>query len=174
MPKEEAEKTYGMSLYQGGVVPGQTLRIVEIPGIDVEACGGTHLNNTVDTGKIKITKTSKVSDGVVRITFTAGAAAEQFEQQETGVAEKVAKILGVDNIKQVPARAEELFSKWKKLKKIKKKGQEFDPKEFELISTEEYEGDVLAKTAEIVKTQPEYVPKTVQRFLSELKEMKHA
>jgi len=111
MPKEEAEKTYGMSLYQGGVVPGQTLRIVEIPGIDVEACGGTHLNNTVDTGKIKITKTSKVSDGVVRITFTAGSAAEQFEQQETGVAEKVAKILGVDNIKQVPARAEELFSK---------------------------------------------------------------
>jgi len=174
MPKEEAEKKYGMSLYQGGVVPGQTLRIVEIPGIDVEACGGTHLNNTVDTGKIKITKTSKVSDGIVRITFTAGSAAEQFEQQETGIAEKVAKILGVDNIKQVPARAEELFSKWKKLKKIKKKGQEFDPKEFELIATEEYDGDVLARTAEILKTQPEYVPKTVQRFISELKEMKHS
>ena len=174
MSKEEAEKKFGMYIYQGGVVPGQTVRIVEIPGIDVEACGGTHLNNTADAGKIRIIKTTKVSDGVIRIVFTAGSAAEQFEQQETEVAEKVAKILGVDNIKQVPTRAEELFSKWKKLKKIKKKGREFDPKEFELTSTEEYEGDVLAKTAEILKTQPEYVPKTVQRFLSELKEMKRS
>ena len=34
-----------MAIYQGGAVPGKNLRIVEVPGIDVEACGGTHLNN---------------------------------------------------------------------------------------------------------------------------------
>jgi alanyl-tRNA synthetase len=31
-----------MKLYQGGVVPGNTLRVVNIDGIDVEACCGTH------------------------------------------------------------------------------------------------------------------------------------
>jgi alanyl-tRNA synthetase len=46
VPRSEAEHKYGMTIYQGGAVPGKNIRIVEIPGVDVEACGGTHLNNT--------------------------------------------------------------------------------------------------------------------------------
>ena len=42
MDKTEAEKEYGFSLYQGGIVPGNELRIVNIEGIDTEACCGTH------------------------------------------------------------------------------------------------------------------------------------
>lgn len=37
MNKSEAEKQYGFSLYQGGIVPGNELRIVNIDGIDTEA-----------------------------------------------------------------------------------------------------------------------------------------
>ena len=74
IPRSEAEKNYGMSIYQGGAVPGKNLRIVEIPGIDVEACGGTHLNNTSETGYIHITKSQKIQDGIVRLTFVAGEA----------------------------------------------------------------------------------------------------
>jgi len=51
IPREQAEKEFGMIIYQGGVAPGKQLRIVNIPGIDVEACGGTHLNNTSEAGK---------------------------------------------------------------------------------------------------------------------------
>ena len=32
--KSIAEKQYGFSLYQGGVVPGNSLRVVDIEGID--------------------------------------------------------------------------------------------------------------------------------------------
>ena len=42
MPKDEAEAKYGFHLYQGGVVPGNELRVVNISETDTEACCGTH------------------------------------------------------------------------------------------------------------------------------------
>jgi alanyl-tRNA synthetase len=40
MPKDEAEKKYGFHLYQGGIVPGNELRVVSIEDTDTEACCG--------------------------------------------------------------------------------------------------------------------------------------
>jgi alanyl-tRNA synthetase len=70
--KSEAEKDHGFRLYQGGVVPGNNLRVVQIDGIDVEACCGTHCENTGQVGWIKIQKTSRISDGILRLTYVAG------------------------------------------------------------------------------------------------------
>ncbi|MFH1835356.1 MAG: alanine--tRNA ligase, partial [Methanobacteriota archaeon] len=75
LPREEAEKRYGFRIYQGGAVPGVELRIIDIAGVDAEACGGTHLDNTSEAGKIKIVKATRIQDGVVRIEFKAGKAA---------------------------------------------------------------------------------------------------
>ncbi len=61
-----------MRLYQGGVVPGNTLRIVNIEDTDVEACCGTHCDTTSQVGWIKILVTKRIADGVVRIYFVAG------------------------------------------------------------------------------------------------------
>jgi len=83
LKRNEAEEKYGFRLYQGGAVPGTELRIVNIVGIDVEACGGTHLNNTKETGKIKLTSAKRIQDGVVRLEFKAGnAATEQSTREE--------------------------------------------------------------------------------------------
>lgn len=160
MPREEAEKKYGMAIYQGGAVPGKLLRIVDIPGIDVEACGGTHLKNTSETGNIKILKASKIKDGVVRIIFVAGKAAKEVMQKEKEILDKAAVLLG-SKVQQIPSRAQELFEKWKKARK----GQTIDKN---LTSKEEYKGNILAKTAEILQTQPDTVVKTIERFLREL------
>ncbi len=70
--KKNAEHDFGMKLYQGGVVPGNTLRVVNIEGIDVEACCGTHCDQTSEVGWIKILHTKRIADGVVRIQFVAG------------------------------------------------------------------------------------------------------
>ena len=67
-------------------------------------------------------------------------------------------------IKQIPGRAEELFGLWKDIVKKKK-----DTK-FELRSREEFDGDVLQKTAEILRTQKEHITKTIKRFLDEIKD----
>ncbi|MFH1511589.1 MAG: alanine--tRNA ligase, partial [Candidatus Woesearchaeota archaeon] len=44
--RNDAEQKYGMTIYQGGAVPGKNIRIIDIEGTDVEACAGTHLNDT--------------------------------------------------------------------------------------------------------------------------------
>ena len=167
-PRRIAEDRFGMDIYQGGAVPGKEIRIVEIPSVDIEACGGTHLNRTSEVGKIKIIKTTKIQDGIVRITFTAGKAASEVAKVEGNLVEEAAELLGCEE-KQVPGRAEELFSLWKK--SVKKKKIK-DCSELVLKSEEEYEGDVLSKTAEILKTQPEHIIKTLKRFLNEIDEYK--
>ena len=64
-----AEQKYGFRIYQGGVVPVKSVRIVSIEDKDIEACGGTHVKKTGDIELIKITKTKRIQDGVVRIEF---------------------------------------------------------------------------------------------------------
>ncbi|MFQ6087045.1 MAG: alanine--tRNA ligase, partial [Candidatus Bathyarchaeia archaeon] len=71
-PRTEAEKQYGFRLYQGGVVPGKEIRVVDIKDWDVEACAGTHVRNTGEIGFIKILHTERIQDGVERIVFSAG------------------------------------------------------------------------------------------------------
>ncbi|MBI2647147.1 alanine--tRNA ligase [Candidatus Woesearchaeota archaeon] len=87
LPRTEAEQTYGMTIYQGGAVPGKLLRIINIDGIDIEACGGTHLKNTSEAGEIKILKATKISDGIVRIYFTAGEAEKREIKGEKQILE---------------------------------------------------------------------------------------
>ena len=169
--REEAERKYGVAIYQGGAVPGKQLRIVEIKGVDVEACGGTHLNNTSEAEQIKILKTNKVQDGVVRLYFAAGEAAKKVISQEKDRASEIAKILDCKP-SQVPGRAQELFEKWKKARKAASKKQPINSDWFALVSKDEYEGDVVAKTSEILQTQPEFIGKTIERFRKDLDEFK--
>lgn len=72
MDKAVAEKEHGFRLYQGGVVPGNSLRVVNIEDTDVEACCGTHCDNTSEVGLIKLLKTNRISDGILRLYFVAG------------------------------------------------------------------------------------------------------
>ncbi len=169
MPREEAEKKYGSVIYQGGVAPGKLLRIVNIPGIDVEACGGTHLKSTLEAGRIKLLKASKVKDGIVRITFAAGKAAENVLLQEKQILDKAAALLKCD-VTQVPSRAAELFELWKKARKAVQKKQPLP--DLSLKSTKPSTGNILTETAEALQTQHEVIIKTIERFIADLERFK--
>ncbi|MBD3318997.1 alanine--tRNA ligase [Candidatus Woesearchaeota archaeon] len=171
VPRTEAEQRYGVRIYQGGVAPGKLLRIVNIEGVDVEACGGTHLDNTKEAEQIKIISTTKVKDGVIRLTFCAGKAAKQKETQEHSLLIDIAALLEVTPA-QVPGRAEELFTKWKKARKAVNKDKNIDLAQLELQSTREDTGDLLTQTADLLNTQPEHVLNVLQRFLRELDDYK--
>lgn len=164
--RDEAEKKYGMTIYQGGAVPGDSLRIVEIPEVEVEACGGTHLNSTKEVGEIRILKASKIQDGVIRVVFTAGRAAKKEEACQQDILNELCKELDCfGKEKLIPARADELFRLWKKVVKKKKEAEK------KLVSTEEFDSscdEIISKTCEILRTQPEHLVKTVMRFKSEL------
>ncbi len=78
----EAERSFGFRIYQGGVVPVKSVRIVRIEDFDVEACGGTHVKRTGELGLIKITKSERIQDGVVRLEFVSGEAAIEYVQKQ--------------------------------------------------------------------------------------------
>lgn len=138
MPRNEAEQKYGFTLYQGGYVPGKVLRIVEIPGIDVEACGGTHVLKTSDIGFFKIIKREGVQDGIERITFVCGLEALKYVQEEEALIEETAGILSVPK-REVAKTANRFFNEWKELRKKLEKAREMIAKlaSKELIASEE-------------------------------------
>jgi len=76
-----AEQKYGFRIYQGGVVPVKSVRIVSIEDFDVEACGGTHVKRTGDIQLIRIKRTKRIQDGVVRIEFVSGSTAQEYDDE---------------------------------------------------------------------------------------------
>jgi len=82
MDKAEAELKHGFSLYQGGVVPGNSLRVVDITGVDTEACCGTHADNTSEVGWVRLIRTSRISDGIVRLEYCAQEKAIELLNKE--------------------------------------------------------------------------------------------
>ena len=112
LSRDDAEKEYGFTLYQGGVVPGSQIRVVKIPGIDVQACAGTHLDRTGEVGPIKINKTERVQDGVERIDFSAGLAAIDSIQNDKEILRESSGIFSVTN-EQLPKTCDRFFSEWK-------------------------------------------------------------
>jgi len=96
MEKAEAERQHGFSLYQGGVVPGNSLRVVEIEGIDVEACCGTHADNTSEVGWLRLLKTSRISDGIVRMEYVAQERAIEVLNLEADILSDLCEAWGVN------------------------------------------------------------------------------
>jgi alanyl-tRNA synthetase len=109
--RHEAEAEHGFDLYQGGVPPGQTIRLIHVDD-DVQACAGTHVARTGDIGAIKIVDTEPIQDGVERITFAAGDAAIRATQRTENALYEAADVLDVSP-EDVPETAERFFEEWK-------------------------------------------------------------
>ncbi|HOO53890.1 MAG TPA: alanine--tRNA ligase [Methanothrix sp.] len=115
LERSEAEKRFGFELYQGGVPPGKSIRVVQV-GTDVEACAGTHCTNTGMVGPIKVLRTERVQDGVERIEFAAGEAAVLRGQERDDLLFGASDILSVP-AEQLPKTATRFFEEWKELRK---------------------------------------------------------
>jgi len=116
MPREEAEKSYGFRLYQGGVVPGREIRVVRTKDWEVEACGGTHLKNTGEIGLIKVVHTERIQDGVERIVFSAGLSALKAVQENERTLWKVCEALDVP-LEKVEKTTKRLVAEWKEARR---------------------------------------------------------
>ncbi|MCW3132999.1 MAG: alanine--tRNA ligase [Methanophagales archaeon] len=115
--RNEAEQKYGFRIYQGGVPPGEKIRIVRIGADeDVQACAGTHCSKTGEIGPIKILRTERIQDGIERIEYSAGEAAVEEIQAREELIRKSASVLRVPHGK-LPAAVERFFEEWKQLRK---------------------------------------------------------
>ncbi len=71
LPREEALKIPGITKLAEKAPPDlPVLRIVEIPGVDIQADGGPHVRNTAEIGQVKILKVENRGRNKKRIYYT--------------------------------------------------------------------------------------------------------
>jgi alanyl-tRNA synthetase len=120
MDRGEAEGKYGFRLYQGGGAIGNIIRVVEYPGIDVEACGGLHCDFSSQPGIIKIVGCDQIQDGIVRIRYKAGEQALRWIQKREEILKNASGELSVQE-EQLPSTVKRFFDEWKERGKMLEK-----------------------------------------------------
>lgn len=73
MTLDEAKEAGAVAMF-GEKYDVTEVRVVDVPGVAMELCGGTHVSNTADIGLLKIIGESGPSSGVRRIEAVCGAA----------------------------------------------------------------------------------------------------
>ncbi len=67
------------------------VRVVDVPGISKELCGGTHVKNTAEIGLFKIISENGISSGTRRIEAIAGPAVLGFLNERDGIVNKLSQ-----------------------------------------------------------------------------------
>ena len=97
----EAVAAGAMALF--GEKYGDRVRVVSVPGVSLELCGGTHCRATGDIGLFAVTQETGVAAGVRRIEAVTGAAAVRHVQHQRRASAAVLAALGVPGDRAVDA-----------------------------------------------------------------------
>jgi alanyl-tRNA synthetase len=102
----EALEAGAMALF--GEKYGDVVRVVEVPGVSLELCGGTHVRSTGQIGLFRLVSETGVAAGIRRIEALAGWSAYQWTLDRDGIVESLADRLRVPPA-DIPGRIEKLI-----------------------------------------------------------------
>jgi len=114
LPYEQAVAAGAMAFF--GEKYADIVRMVTVPEVSRELCGGTHVRNTAEIGLFRILSEGAVAAGVRRIEAVTGLPAWRSLQEEAGILHGVARELKVA-APEVPERVRRLSAQIKALEK---------------------------------------------------------
>jgi len=131
MTPEEAVKKGAMALFDEKY--GDVVRVVSVPGVSMELCGGTHVQRTGDIGLFRITHEGGIAAGVRRIEGVTGTKVLDLLRTEEEFLSQLAGEVKVP-VPELPARIRKLLEtlqeqdrKIRELKKDLAGGGSLDP-----------------------------------------------
>ena len=116
MAIEKAKAAGAVAMF--GEKYGDLVRVVDVPGVSMELCGGTHVANTAELGAFKIIAESGVAAGIRRIEAVAGSALLPYLNQRDGVVKALGerfKVQPTEILERVALLQEELKATGKAL-----------------------------------------------------------
>jgi alanyl-tRNA synthetase len=169
MPIAEAKAKGAVAMF--GEKYGAQVRVIDVPGVSMELCGGTHVRNTAEIGLFKIVSETGVASGVRRIEAVAGPAVLEY----LNVRDAVVRELG-DRFKAKPEELTERVTNLQTELKTTQKQLEALKSELALVkSTQlldqaETIGDFKLVVAELEGVDPVSLQTAAERLLQKLGE----
>jgi alanyl-tRNA synthetase len=109
MAIEKAKAAGAVAMF--GEKYADVVRVVDVPGVSMELCGGTHVANTAEIGLFKIVSESGVAAGIRRIEAVAGPAVLAYLNERDAVVKQLGerfKAQPGEIVERVTAQADEL------------------------------------------------------------------
>eukprot|EP00177_Eucheuma_denticulatum_P007650 GFKZ01013918.1.p1 GENE.GFKZ01013918.1~~GFKZ01013918.1.p1 ORF type:complete len:952 (-),score=166.77 GFKZ01013918.1:2690-5545(-) len=137
MTLDDAKEAGAVAMF-GEKYDASEVRVVDLPGVSMELCGGIHVNNTVDIGLFKIVNESGPSSGVRRIEAVCGPAVMPY----LSIREKAVRELSLA----LKTRPEDLPSRVSSLQEeLRVKSKELDAANAELAVVRAMSLDTVAE-----------------------------
>jgi alanyl-tRNA synthetase len=130
VPIAEAKAKGAIAMF--GEKYGAEVRVIDVPGVSMELCGGTHVNNTAEIGLFKIVSETGISAGVRRIEAVAGPSVLEY----LNLREKVVKDLS-DRFKVKPEEIPERISSLQNDLKTTQKELDLVKQELAIVKSEQ-------------------------------------
>jgi len=121
---------------------GEKVRIIEVEDWDRGVCSGTHLENTLEVGRIRVEGKKKLQEGVTRIIFSFGEEALRRDYREERSVLRGLEALDT-NKRDLPKKIRQLQGKLveleEKVERLESEKIERELEEFERFEREDYE-----------------------------------
>jgi alanyl-tRNA synthetase len=169
MPIAQAKAQGAVAMF--GEKYGESVRVIDFPGVSMELCGGTHVSSTAEIGLFKIIAETGVAAGIRRIEAVAGPAVLEY----LNVREAVVKDLS-DRFKvkpeEIPDRITNLQTELKTTQKQLEtlKGQLALAQADQLLQQAVAIGNVKILVAQLAGVEPDALKTAAETLLQKLGE----
>jgi alanyl-tRNA synthetase len=115
MGYDDAVAAGAMALF--GEKYADQVRVVDIPGVSMELCGGTHVRHTGEIGLFRLVSESGVAAGVRRVEAQTGPGAFEWMTNREAVLDEAARVMKASS-DNVPQRARQLLDERDRLERL--------------------------------------------------------